>query len=139
MPEVAARQLTEWLQDYINRNGGVAGSIHLVRGEELILSAAHNIPDNVLRVTAVVPSGKGMAGLALRNQEPTLSCNIQTDDSGNVLPRARSVQGQAAIALPVRNSTGDIHAVVGIAFAEEREISDDEIHKLLSEAAQLPV
>lgn len=131
-------QLTGWLTDFLGRNGGIAGTVHLTRGDELVLSAWHNIPPPVRELSAVVPNGKGMAGLAMQRQEPVQTCNVQTDDSGDVRPGARAVSAQAAVALPVHDTGGSVRAVVGIAFIGERELPDDEVERLRTEAADLP-
>ena len=81
-----------------------------------------NIPPKVIEVVSWVPSGKGMAGLALQRGESIQTCNPKEDRSGAVKPGAKAVNAQAAIALPVRNPSGEIVAVVGAAFADEREI-----------------
>ncbi len=114
--------LQSWLADFIAEAGGVAG-----RG--LRLGAAVNIPPKVQEVVAWVPSGKGMAGLALERGEPVQTCNLQEDRSGAVKPGAKAVEAQAAVAMPVRNG-GEIAAVVGIAFAGEREIAGEELARL---------
>jgi L-methionine (R)-S-oxide reductase len=129
--------LTESLTEFIARNAGVAGSVHLRRGEQLVLAASHNLPASVREATAVVPSGKGMAGLAMQHGEPIQTCNLRTDSTGNVQPGARAVGASAAVALPVRSADRDVRAVVGIAFGEEREISEAEIARLQAESAAL--
>lgn len=130
--------LTSWLTDFLGRNGGIAGTVHLTRGDELVLSAWHNIPEKVRQITAVVPNGKGMAGLAMQREEPVQTCNVQTDATGDVEPGARAVSAQAAVALPVHDPAGGVRAVVGIAFLGERELEPHEVRRLGSEAASLP-
>src|SRR6185369_7186042 len=102
----------------------------------LRLAAAVNIPPKVQEVVAWVPSGKGMAGLALERGESVQTCNLKRDDgSGAVRPGAKAVDAQDAIALPVRDGAGAIVAVVGIAYADEGEISDGEVKRLEQAAA----
>jgi hypothetical protein len=108
------------LREFIGTYGGVAGSVHVRQGEGVALAAAVNLPPKVREVTAFVPRGKGMAGLALERGVAVPSCNIQTDDSGDVRPGARAVNAKAAVALPVHDENGDVVAIVGIAFADER-------------------
>ena len=79
-----------------------------------------------------------MAGLAWARGEPVQTCNLKTDSSGDVRPGARAVDAQAAVALPVRAKSGEIRAVVGIAFAYEREFHNDELSILAEEASTLP-
>jgi L-methionine (R)-S-oxide reductase len=84
-----------------------------------------------------VPSGKGMAGLALERGEPVQTCNLQEDRSGAVKPGARAVNAQAAVAMPVRDQAGAIVAVVGAAWMDEREIQGAELERLQAAAASL--
>jgi L-methionine (R)-S-oxide reductase len=128
-----------WLERFIHQHGGSAGSVHLRSGaDELALGATVNIPEPVRKIVLRVPRGKGMAGLALERNAAISSCNIQTDVSGQVRPGARAVDAQAAVALPVHNDAGEVRAVVGIAFADERTISDADLLALADAAASLP-
>ena len=130
--------LTEWLSRFLERHEGIAGTVHLQANKELQLVASVNIPPKVQELTARIPKGKGMAGLAWARGEPVQTCNLKTDSSGDVRPGARAVDAQAAVALPVRAKSGEIRAVVGIAFANEREIHNDELSTLAEEASTLP-
>jgi hypothetical protein len=130
--------ITHWLEAFVRAHGAVAGTVHRRADDELHLVAAHNIPPEVQRVTAVVPRGKGMAGLALERDRPVSTCNLQTDTSGDVRPGARAVGAQAAVALPVHDDAGRVRAVVGIAFLGERELDDAALAALASAAAALP-
>jgi L-methionine (R)-S-oxide reductase len=132
-------QQQAWLETFIRTHQGIAGSVHRRSGpDELALVATVNIPEVVQSVVKTVPRGKGMAGLALERNAAISSCNIQADTSGQVRPGARAVDAQAAVALPVQNSSGEVRAVVGIAFANERTLSDDELQALADAAASLP-
>jgi L-methionine (R)-S-oxide reductase len=132
-------QQQSWLEAFIRKHQGIAGSVHRRSGpDELALVATVNIPEVVQKVVAVVPRGKGMAGLALERNAAISSCNIQADSSGQVRPGARAVNAQAAVALPVQTNDGEVRAVVGIAFAGERTISDEELKELADAAAELP-
>lgn len=104
----------------------------------LQLRASVNIPEPVLRVTATIPRGKGMAGLALEREKPVQTCNLQTDTSGDVRPGARAVDAQGAVALPVKDKQGQIRAVVGFAFPDSRELSDAQLVALTEVAQSLP-
>ena len=57
--------------------GAVAGTVHLHRDGALQIAAAINIPEPVLRATSSIPSGKGMAGLALERDEPVTTCSLK--------------------------------------------------------------
>jgi len=60
----------------------------LQRGDDLYLTAAHNIPPHVVQIVAHVPHGKGMAGVAQVRKAPVQTCNLQTDASGTIKPGA---------------------------------------------------
>jgi L-methionine (R)-S-oxide reductase len=132
-------QQQSWLETFIRAHDGIAGSVHRRSGpDELALVATVNIPEVVKKVVATVPRGKGMAGLALERNAAISSCNIQSDSTGQVRPGARAVDAQAAVALPVQNPDGEVRAVVGIAFAGERTLTDSELQELADAAASLP-
>jgi putative methionine-R-sulfoxide reductase with GAF domain len=126
------------LRTFLEELGGVAGSVHIVQADDLHLAAAVGLPEPVLAATTVIPRGKGMAGVAWERGEPIQTCDLVTDDSGGVIrPGARAVDARAAIALPVRDSEGEITAVVGVAFDDEREFSAMDIDRLNASAAAL--
>lgn len=127
-----------WLKDFLSRHDGAAGTVHLVEGDVLKLSASVNIPPPVVKATEIIPKGKGMAGLAWERNEIVSTCNLKTDQSGDVRPGAKAVNAQAALAIPVRDAAGELSAVVGIAFMGEREFSDAELKQFEVAAAQLP-
>jgi len=126
-----------WLEAFLDQAGGVAGTVHVHEHGGLRLAAARNIPEKVREVVAWVPNGKGMAGLALQRGEPVQTCNLQEDRSGAVKPGAKAVDARAAVALPVRDVTGWIVAVVGVAFADDREIGKEELQRLLASSASV--
>jgi hypothetical protein len=128
----------DWLESLIAKLGGIAGTVHVQRGEDLYLTAAHNIPPNVVAIVAHVPHGKGMAGVAHVKKQSVQTCNLQTDDSGTVKPGAKAVNAQAAVALPVLDETGAVLAVVGIAWSNEGDIGRAEEQAMMKLAAALP-
>ena len=128
----------EWLELFVARHGGIAGPVHVQSGEDLYLTAAHHIPPQVIAIVAHVPRGKGMAGLAQVKRAPAQTCNLQTDETGNIKPGARAVDAQAAVALPVFDDAGELRAVVGIAWTKEGEIGPEEEQALMNQAAALP-
>src|SRR5437879_3644785 len=119
-----------WLSSFVAEVGGVAGTVHISEKGGLRLAAAVNIPRMVQEIVAWVPSGKGMAGLAMERGEPIQTCNLREDASGAVKPGAKAVDARAAIAIPVWNSAGVVVAVVGTAFNDEREIGGAELTRL---------
>ena len=128
----------QWLEGFIGRERGLAGTVHRVRGADLHLTAALNIPPPVLAAVATVARGKGMAGLAQERAKPVQTCNLKDDDSGQVRPLARTVDGRAAVALPVMAADGAVRAVVGISFGYEGEIAAEAERALAEAAATLP-
>ena len=128
----------EWLESFIAQHGGIAGTVHVQRGEDLYLTAAHNIPPTVVAIVAHVPHGKGMAGMAQVKKSPVQTCNLQTDDTGNIKPGAKAVDAQAAVALPVLDREGAVRAVVGIAWSKEGEIGPAKEQAMMKLAVALP-
>jgi hypothetical protein len=128
----------EWLESFIAGQGGIAGTVHVQRGEDLYLTAAHNIPPPVIAIVAHVPHGKGMGGMAQVKKQPVQTCNLQTDETGNIKPGAKAVDAQAAIALPVLDEAGAVRAVVGIAWSREGDIGPVEEQAMMKLAAALP-
>jgi L-methionine (R)-S-oxide reductase len=127
-----------WLRSFLTEHGGIAGTVHLLEGDMLKLSAAVNIPPPVVKITETIPKGKGMAGLAWERDEVVATCNLKSDTSGDVRPGAKAVDAQAALAIPVHGSSGGLRAVVGIAFMGERDFSELELQSFAQAAASLP-
>lgn len=135
---MADTDLDAWLAAFLTGNGGVAGTVHLRNGDALVLSAAQNIPPKVVEITRSIPRGKGMAGLAWERDTTIATCNLKSDESGDVRPGAKAVDAQAALAIPVRAQDGALRAVVGIAFLGEREFAEEDLRRFERLAAELP-
>lgn len=131
--------LEQWLQDVIAQLKAASGTVHLHENGGLRLAAAVNIPQSVQQIVAWVPNGKGMAGLALQRREPVQTCNLQEDRSGNIKPGAKAVNAQAAIAIPVMDSSEDVRGVVGIAFQEEHDFTPAELEEFARVVSTMPV
>ena len=127
-----------WLEGFVERHGGVAGTVHVREVEILELRASVNIPDKVKALTQQIPHGKGMAGLAWERGVPVTTCNLKTDETGDVRPGAKAVDANAAVAIPIHDESGEVRAVVGIAYDGERDITDAELEALHLQAATLP-
>lgn len=130
--------LNRWLADLLGRHGAVAGTVHVVRGDILAIAAAVNIPPKVQEITAKIPLGKGMAGLAWQHDRPIQTCNLQDDASGAVKPGAKAVDARGAVALPVHDGNGVVRAVVGLAWLDERVLDDAALTKIANDSALLP-
>lgn len=130
--------LQDWLISLLDKEGAVAGSIHLQRGQDLVLAACHNLPPPVIAAVELVPRGKGMAGLAQIRKEPVQTCNLQDDESGQVRPGARAVNAQAAVALPVLTDHGEVRGVVGLAWAHEGSLNEARQAELMAKVKAMP-
>ncbi len=127
-----------WLESLIQELEGVAGTVHIQRDSDLYLTAAHNIPPQVVAAVTHVPHGKGMAGAAQTRKIPVQTCNLQTDSGRDIKPGAKAVNALAAIAAPVLDRDGEVRAVVGIAWNKEGEIGLAEELSLMKRIANLP-
>ena len=135
----SAADTQTWLEAFIRDNDGIAGTVHQrVDADNLALAAAVNIPPPVQEIVKRIPKGKGMAGLAFEHDEPISTCNIKDDATGRVRPGAKAVQAQAAVAFPVHGADGQVRAVVGIAYKDERELTESQLSALSAAARTLP-
>ena len=125
------------LEEIIRRFGADTGSVHLIEDGVLVLKAHHGLPPRVIEIVSRVPIGKGMAGLAAERNEPVSSCNIQTDQTGDVNSGARATGVNGAIVVPIRDSRGEVRGALGIGVHHDYEYSADETARLLATAAQL--
>jgi L-methionine (R)-S-oxide reductase len=134
-------QFQNWLENFLAAEGGVAGTVHRhIRSEQktgLELVAAVNIPPKVQEIVHWVPPGKGMAGQALVQGVPIQTCNLKDDSSGAVRPGAKAVNAEAAVALPVKTESGEIEAIVGIAYGDQRSFAPEELLRLQEAASTL--
>ena len=132
-------ELQAWLETFLAHHEGIAGTVHVrPAGGDLELAAAVRIPPKVQDIVRHIPRGKGMAGLAWERNEAVSTCNIKDDSSGQVRPGAKAVDAGAGVALPVRDASGDVRAVVGIAYRDEKELTGSELAALSAAAATLP-
>jgi L-methionine (R)-S-oxide reductase len=115
--------------------GCQAGTIHLLHtplagGEaaqpELRLEASIGIPPQVVALVQTVPIGKGIAGLAAERREPITICNLQTDDSGQARPAARTTGMEGSLAVPMLDEAGELRGVLGIAKATAYDWPEEE-------------
>jgi hypothetical protein len=126
-----------WLAAFVLQHGGVAGSAHHLQDGMLRLSGAFRLPEPVIRATAEIPRGKGMAGLAWERGQAVQTCNLREDTSGAVKPGAKAVAAKAAVALPIFGIEG-FRAVVGIAWDDERVLDEETLAALTQTASLLP-
>lgn len=120
------------LEQLLARHGAVAGSVHRLQGDALELVAHVHLPPPVVAVTRTIPKGKGMAGLAWARGEPVQTCDLQTDDSGDVRPGAKAVEAGSAVAIPVGEP---LIGVVGVAFPRTGDLPEALVDQLSREAS----
>lgn len=126
------------LDAIIEKFSADTGTIHMLgEGGVLELRAQRGIPPHVAAIVAKVPVGKGIAGLCAERNEPVSICNIQTDTSGDVRPRAKDTGVNGAIAVPIRDAKGVVKGTLGIGVHRVYEYTPAEIEALLAEAAKL--
>lgn len=125
------------LEKIVRDFGADTGSIHLLEDGVLILKAHVGLPPHVAQIVARVPIGKGMAGLAAERNEPVSTCNIQTDETGNVKSGARATGVNGAIVVPIRDAHGTACGALGIGVFQPYEYTAEETERLLQEAAGL--
>ena len=127
----------DWLGEFLRVHGGVAGTVHRVVAADMMeLVAAVNIPPPVQAATRQIPVGKGMAGIAMAEDRWVSTCNLREDRA--VPAGAKAVGAGAAVAFPVHDSAGNVRAVIGIAWQEERALGDDELRALQSAGEAMP-
>jgi L-methionine (R)-S-oxide reductase len=125
------------LAEIVQRFAADTGTIHLLEEGILVLKAKVGIPDHVVKLIERVPVGKGMAGLAAERNAPVDSCNIQTDQSGDVRPGAKLTGVNGAIVVPIRDSAGNVRGTLGIGVHRVYEYTPEETARLLEEGTKL--
>jgi L-methionine (R)-S-oxide reductase len=125
------------LEEIVRRFGADTGSLHLLEDGVLVLKGQVGMPPHIAEIVRRVPVGKGMAGLAAERNAPVSACNIQTDASGDVRPRAKETGVNGAIVVPVRNARGEVRGALGIGVHRVYEYTPEETERLLEEAARL--
>lgn len=134
---------TTWLEAFLTARGAVSGTVHRLAGatggeHALELVAAVRIPEKVIAITRTIPRGRGMAGLAWERGKAVSTCNLTTDTTGDVRPGAKAVDAKAAAAVPVFDARGELRAVVGIAWNDERDLDEATLASLTEAVATLP-
>ena len=125
------------LEEIVRRFQADTGTLHLIEAGVLVLKGHVGIPPQIAEIVRRVPIGKGMAGLAAERNAPVSACNIQTDSSGDVRPRAKETGVNGAIVVPVRDAGGNVRGTLGIGVHRVYEYTPEETERLLEEAARL--
>ena len=122
------------LDAILEATGTTSGTVHVIPPGEtaLRLMASRDIPQVVLDKVAVIPVGKGMAGVAVQERRPVTTCNLQTDDAGGVIRQgARESGARGAVAVPLLRGTLAVGAL-GVATREPRDFTRAEIDAILA-------
>ncbi len=125
------------LERIMRRYPADTGTIHRLDGDVLVLEAEIGLPPPVVDIVRRVPIGKGMAGLAAERNAPVSSCNIQVDTTGDVRPGARQTGVNGAIVVPIRAADGTVRGTLGIGVHREYEYPEDEVARLMEDAAAI--
>ena len=127
---------TALLQSLLAALRADSGTVHTIGADgALHLRCAIGIPEPVLAIVAVVPIGKGMAGLAAERRCAVNSCNLQQDTTGDVRPGARATGLAGSVAVPVLSADGSVLGVVGVATRAERTFTADDERAIAARAA----
>jgi GAF domain-containing protein len=124
----------------IEQFGADSGTVHFLGadGQLHLAAVSAGMPEVVLATIRTIPIGKGMAGLAFERRAPVDACNIQTDNSGDVRPGARTTGMAGAIVVPIFRGDAVV-GTIGIANRRERVFTPDEIADLLDAGRALAV
>jgi putative methionine-R-sulfoxide reductase with GAF domain len=125
------------LEEIVRRFQADTGTLHWIEDGVLVLKGQVGIPPQIAEIVRRVPIGKGMAGLAAERNAPVSACNIQTDSSGDVRPRAKETGVNGAIVVPVRDAGGNVRGTLGIGVHRVYEYTPEETERLLAEASRL--
>lgn len=106
--------------------GAATGTVHALGPDgTLRLVASFGVPESLRPVIDAVPVGKGIAGEAARLRRPVTMCNIQSDASGIVRPRAKETGVEGAIAVPILEGD-DLVGILGVGKACAHDFTDAE-------------
>jgi len=93
------------------------------------------IPESLLEKIALIPFGKGIAGVAAATRKPVELCNLQQDLGGVAMPAARQAGVSGSLAVPVLSLDGErVLGTLGIGKSEPYAFSAEE-QAMLAEVA----
>jgi L-methionine (R)-S-oxide reductase len=120
------------LESIISTFSCTTGTIHTLDKATnlLMLKAQKGIPEFLLPKMAVIPIGKGMAGIAAERKQPVEMCNLQTDESGVARPAAKETKVEGSIAVPILLD-GELFGTLGIAKPVPYDFTKEESEALL--------
>lgn len=116
----------------------VTGTVHILdpKDGQLHLAAQRGLPPFVLDKVAVIPFGKGMAGIAAERKGPVQVCNLQTDTSGVARPNAKLTKMEGSLAAPMLRN-GEVRGVLGIAKHVAYDFTPAETQLLMDVGARV--
>ena len=121
------------LDDLLQHFECSAGTIHLLgKSGFLELVAQRGLPEIVVAKIAMIPIGKGMAGIAAERRQPVQVCNLQTDTSGVVRPGARDTKMEGSVAAPMITADGALKGTLGVAKPVSYEFTPAECDLLMN-------
>jgi len=127
------------LRVIVSAMGAQTGTIHWIGQDGLLHLAAcvGQFPPPVMDAIRVIPVGKGLAGLAAQRGTCVTVCNLQTDDTGQARPAARTTGMEGAITAPCIAPDGRVVGVIGVANAQARTFTEAEQASLLEHGRSL--
>lgn len=136
-PRTEGERLGEALSLIAETFGAKTCTLHEAVSEErtLRLRAHRGLPQEVARIVAVVPFGKGMAGACAERREAVTTCNLQEDGAGVARPRARQTGVEGALVVPLFRGQ-ELVGTLGVGKGEPHDYSADE-RELLATCGEL--
>ncbi len=136
------REWQKWLATVLQSFACQAGTLHRTdeSGERLRLVAQVGVPDVLWDKIALIPFGKGIAGVAAATRRPVELCNLQQDLGGVAEPAARQTGVSGSLAVPVLSLGGErVLGTLGIGKSVPYSFSVEEqarLSELAMEAAR---
>jgi L-methionine (R)-S-oxide reductase len=134
----ARPEVTAWLAGFVERHGGLMGSVHLTEPAaegEMVLVAGYNLSVSIQNGAAIAEVGKGMAGVCAQRRAPVAFADLKTDTSDIPHPEDRDSGSRGSLILPILSADrSSLIAVVGIGFAMPREFTEAGISAYAADA-----
>lgn len=111
---------------------GCTGTLHRLDPADNLLKlvAQRGVPEFVLPKIAVIPIGKGIAGVAAERREPVELCNLQADLGGIAKPDARKTNVQGSLAVPCLHN-GELRGTLGVGLMTAHDFTAEEKTRLM--------
>lgn len=131
---------TALLETLLKNFGCETGTIHqaLDGARVLTLVCQIGVPEFLIEKIAVIPFGKGIAGVAAERKEPVELCNLQQDLGGVAKVDARQTGVSGSLAVPIFSPTsGAVIGTLGIGKFAPYEFTTEEKQRLMDHAAEV--